>query len=149
MMYDQHTQSVIDQLLQENGLSATTRLFRESLLSTLQPTEEDGVFRLAANAAPVDTVVDAYGEGHIVEAERVGAGLAFAESASPNWQETMEMHTLRLEPGAPLDPHVEVEMTLGDVLAQGGRVYPIKSVVVERAWYCTLPAGSVLVRMVR
>jgi hypothetical protein len=56
-----------------------------------------------------------------VQADQVGPGLAFAESASPNWLETME-------------------------LEQGGRTYPAESVTVERAWYFTLPAGSIDVR---
>jgi hypothetical protein len=44
--------------------------------------------------------------------------------------------------------HVEVEIRLGDILEQGGLVYPVESVTVERAWYCTLPAGSIEVREV-
>ena len=34
---------------------------------------------------------------------------------------------------------VEVEVRLEDVLRQGGLVYPVESVSVERVWYCTLP----------
>jgi hypothetical protein len=39
--------------------------------------------------------------------------------------------------------NMEVEIRLGDLLAQGGRMYPVESVTVERAWYFTLPSGSV------
>ena len=44
--------------------------------------------------------------------------------------------------------HVEVEIRLSDILKQGGLVYPVESVTVERAWYCTLPEGSIEVRAV-
>ena len=44
--------------------------------------------------------------------------------------------------------HVEVEIRLADILRQGGLVYPVESVTVERAWFCTLPEGSVEVRAV-
>jgi hypothetical protein len=94
--------------------------------------------------------VDIYGQGHLVQAEQVGKGLAFAESALPAWQETMELRAIRSAGGAPkgLDT-VEVAVRLGDVLAQGGLLYPVESVTVERAWYCTLPAGWIEVREVR
>ena len=41
---------------------------------------------------------------------------------------------------------VEVEVRLADLLEQGGRMYPVESVTVERGWYFTLPAGSIDVR---
>jgi hypothetical protein len=41
---------------------------------------------------------------------------------------------------------VEVEVRLGDILRQGGLIYPVESVTVERVWYCTLPEGAVDVR---
>ena len=36
-----------------------------------------------------------------------------------------------------------VAVRLGDVLAQGGLIYPVESVITEKVWYCTLPAGSI------
>ena len=50
--------------------------------------------------------------------------------------------------GALPDPHVEVEVRLGDLLDQSAMVYPVESVTVERAWYCTMPERAVLVRIV-
>ena len=41
-----------------------------------------------------------------------------------------------------------VEIRLGDVLAQGGLVYPVESVVTEKTWFMTLPQGAVPVREV-
>jgi hypothetical protein len=42
---------------------------------------------------------------------------------------------------------MEVVVRLGDILDQGGLVYPVESVAIEKAWYCTL-LGSVNVRPV-
>jgi hypothetical protein len=141
----------LTQLLADHGLTPDTLLYRETMRASLVPADAPDRFRLAANATPSESVVDVYGQGYLVQAEQVGAGLAFAETARPNWQETMEMRTLlanrgRLEP-KPLDS-VEVSVRLGDVLQQGGRIYPVESVTVEKAWYCTLPSGGIEVREV-
>jgi hypothetical protein len=148
---DAAAQAALDKVLLENGFAGDTRLYREAARESLIPTGTPGVYRLPANATPSEAVVDVYGQGHLVQAEQVGSGLAFAQSASPNWQETMEMRALRegrdRPGGLPLD-RVEVEIRLRDVLSQGGLIYPVESVIVERAWYCTLPSGSVEVREV-
>lgn len=141
--------AVLDQLFADNGFTAETRLYREVLMETLTPTETAGVFRLAANAAPSESVLDVYGQGYLVQAEQIGPGLAFAQSARPDWQETMELRVLKA--GAATREHLaagrlEVAVRLGDVLDQGGLLYPVESVTVEKAWYCTLPSGSVTVR---
>ena len=39
-----------------------------------------------------------------------------------------------------------VSVRIGDVLEQGGRIYPVASVISEPTWYLTMPAGSVEVR---
>jgi hypothetical protein len=66
----------------------------------------------------VSQIIDVYeGPGYLVQAEQVGPGLAFAESASPNWQETMEMRTLRAgkaQRQAAAD-RIEVEVRLEDI----------------------------------
>lgn len=140
---DAATQAALDRLLRENRLSPERKLFREAMRDALTPTGTPGVYGLAANPHPSESVVDIYGAGHVVQAEQVGAGLAFAEAARPDWQETMEMRALKA--GRPSDK-VEVEVRLGDILSQGGLLYPVESVTVERAWYCTLPLNAVEVR---
>lgn len=149
---DESPRTVLLQLLAEHGLAADTRLYREAIRSALEPTRAPGIYRLPANPAPSESVIDVYGNGHLVQAEQVGAGLAFAESSRPNWQETMEMRVLRVnqqsEGQSPMD-RVEVEAVVIDILRQGGLLYPVESVTVERVWYCTLPAGSVDVREVK
>jgi hypothetical protein len=109
------------------------------------PTETPSVFRLAANPSPSESVIDVYGQGYLTQAEQVGPGLAFAQSSRPNWQETMEMRAIRQGKGASSD-RVEVCARLGDLLDQGGLIYPVESVSVERVWYFTLPGTSVTVQ---
>ena len=141
----------LDRLLEEHGLRGDTRLYREAMREALIPAGAAGVYRLSANPRPGEAVIDVYAQGHLVQAEQVGPGLAFAESPSPDWQETMEMRALKAGRGSlgvPAEDRVEVEVRLQDILSQGGLIYPVESVTVERAWYCTLPAGSVNVRAV-
>lgn len=147
---DEATQKALQKLLDEHRLFAETPLYREAMRETLIPTQTAGVFRLNANPAPAESVVDVYGKGYVVQAEQVGPGLAFAESDQPNWQETMEMRVLKATRTSKVKmaDHIEVEIRLADILQQGGLVYPVESVTVERAWYCTLPEGSIEVRAV-
>ncbi|MGQ0645970.1 MAG: hypothetical protein ACT4P7_00275 [Gemmatimonadaceae bacterium] len=147
---DETTQAILARILEQHNLAGTTRLYREAMRESLNPTASPGLYRLAANASPSESVIDVYGPGYVVQAERVGPGLAFAEAASPNWQETMELRALRAghDKAHAADDRVEVEVLLEDILNQGGLVYPVESVTVERAWYCTLPRGSVDVRAV-
>jgi len=149
---DEATQSILAKLLEENGLTEETRVFREAERGSLVSTGTSGRYQLAANAHPSESVIDLYGgPGYVVQAEAVGPGLAFAETPARNWQETMEMRTLRASEAARQSgsaEHVEVEVTVGDILRQGGLVYPVESVEVERVWYFTLPNGSVEVREV-
>ncbi|HEX9563309.1 MAG TPA: hypothetical protein VF981_05030 [Gemmatimonadaceae bacterium] len=149
---DAATQAALDKLLETHGLGPATLLYREAMRSALTPTGAPGLFRLAANPSPSESVIDVYGQGYLVQAEQVGPGLAFAESDSPNWQETMEMRALKAaadQRAAMAVEQIEVEVALLDILQQGGLIYPVESVTVERAWYCTLPAGTVTVREVR
>lgn len=144
-------QVVLSRLLEEHNLLAETRLFREAERTSLISSDSPGSYRLAANASPRESVIDVYGPGYVVQAEQVGPGLAFAESARPNWQETMELRALRAghdKPDAAAGDRVEVEVRLEDILRQGALMYPVASVTVERAWYFTLPQGSVDVRVV-
>jgi hypothetical protein len=142
------TENAILRVLAENGLTPETRLYREAVFRDLAPTGAADVFLLHAKTRPTESVVDVYGAGHIVQAEATGKGLAFAQTPTPNWQETMELRAMQGLTSAHPEARVEVEVVVADVLAQGGRLYPVESVTVEKAWYCTLPVGSVEVRIV-
>lgn len=134
---------VLSRLLAEHQLSPESLLYREVDRSALTATDTRGRHRIDANPAPSESVVDVYGPGYVVQAETVGAGLAFSQAPAHNWQETMELRALRSGGTGP----VLVEVRLGDLLQQGGLMYPVESVTVERAWYFTLPAGSVEVQV--
>jgi hypothetical protein len=148
MQRDEATQAVIARLLEEHNLDGDSRLYREAERASLTATATPGVYRLLANPRPSESVIDVYGPGYVVQAEQVGPGLAFAESASPDWQETMELRALQSGRGSLGADRVDVEVRLADLLQQGGSMYPVESVEVERAWYFTLPAGSIDVREV-
>lgn len=147
---DPTNEAVLTRLLEDNHLSDDSLLYREAERSALLATTTPGVYRLKANPRPGESVLDAYGQGYVVQAEQLGPGLAFVQSAAPNWQETMELRALRAgkTTAAASGDRVEVEVRLGDVLGQGGLMYPVESVTVERAWYFTLPQGSIEVREV-
>lgn len=148
-------QPILDKLLEEHGLTPDTPLYREAERDALTPAGEAGVCRIPANTKPSESVIDVYGQGYLVQAEQVGPGLAFPQTDLPNWQETVEMRALQARGGGSAggggqsaENCVDVQVRLGDILSQGGLIYPVESVAVERVWYCTLPSDSVEVREV-
>ena len=127
------TREKLSELLAENGLDPDSILYRETLTDFLEKTPRAGVFLLTANEDPSEAVVDVYGGGHVSLAAQIGAGLAFAESRDNQWQS---------------DERVTVAVRLGDVLDQGGLIYPVESVITEKVWYLTLPESKIVVRRV-
>jgi hypothetical protein len=119
------------ELLKSNGFTGDSRFFRHTLPEFLSPTDEPGVDRLSANDDPSESVVDVYAGDHITAAVHLGPGLSFTESADNEWSDSNR---------------VCVELRLQDVLDQGGRVYPVESIITSRTWYFTLPRGGVEVR---
>lgn len=140
MQRDEAAQAILSKLLTENGLTPESRLYREVERTALTPGSRKGTYRLSPNPGPSESVVDIYGPGYVVQAEQLGPGLAFAAEPSVNWQETVELRAIR---GMQEQANIEVEIRLGDLLAQGGGMYPVESVTVERAWYFTLPGGAI------
>jgi len=131
---DPETRRTLDELLQTDGLDRATRLYRSTRTEFLQPASAPGEFALSANPESPEAIVDLYRGGHIVVADQAGPGLAFAERADHQWHG---------------EDRMQVEVRLEDVLAQGGLVYPVESVVTEKVWYVTLPAGSIRAREAR
>ena len=86
---------VLERLMAEHGLTVDSRLYRETLRKSLERTGTPGIFSLAANAKPTESVIDVYGNGYTVQAEQAGPGLAFAETPRPDWQDTMELRVLQ------------------------------------------------------
>jgi hypothetical protein len=85
---------------------------------------------VTANPDPSEAVVNVYEGGHVAIAAQIGAGLAFTERRDNRWR---------------AEGRVTVAVRVGDVLDQGGMVYPVESVITEPVWYVTLPAGRVRV----
>lgn len=139
---DPEIQQILDRLLEVNGLAPDAWLYREVMRESLAPGVSPGHHRLRANPHPRDMVVDVYGTGRVVDAETVGPGLTFAMTWAHSWQETMELRVAFAAGDAPVDK-VGVRVRVADLLAQGGLLYPVHSVASERAWYCTLPEGTV------
>jgi hypothetical protein len=116
--------------MRSNGFSGESRFRRHTLPDYLSPTDDDGVFLVSANTDPSEAVTDVYTGGHGALAVNMGPGLAFTESTGEEWAS---------------DDRRIVEVRLQDVLDQGGRIYPVDSIITERIWYFTLPDGSVRV----
>ena len=124
-------QKKIEEILQSNGLTNETKLYRYTLPEFIEENEA-GELVLSANDDPSEAIVDVYEGGHGSLATHVGPGLAFAQSKENEWT---------------ADDRTAVEVRLQDVLEQGGRIYPVESVITERVWYFTLPSGSVRVKV--
>ena len=133
MSASEDAKTKIAALMEAHGFTGETRFYRYTLPEFLDPLEEAGTYRISANADPSEAVVDVYAGGHVCLAAQVGSGLAFAESADNDW----------MEPG-----RTGIEIRLQDALDQGGRIYPVESVITGRVWYLTLPEGGVRVREV-
>ncbi len=119
----------VEEVLRHHGLSRDSVLYRESL-ETFVERDDDGHETVTANADPSEAVVNVYEGGHVALAAQIGAGLAFNERRDNQWRE---------------EGRVTVAVRLGDVLDQGGMLYPVESVITEPVWYVTLPAGRVRV----
>ena len=123
--------ATIGEVMETNGFTGESRFYRYTLPEFLEPLQESGTFRISANPDPSEAVIDVYRGGHIGLAAQIGSGLAFAESAENDWEEA---------------GRTRVAIRLQDVLDQGGRIYPVESIITTRVWYFTLPEGGALVR---
>jgi len=120
--------------MRSNQLTAETRLYRCSLPEFVKPTSDPGVVEISANEDPSEAVTDVYGQGHVTLAVHLGAGLAFTESKDNDWRS---------------DTRCCLELRLGDVLEQGGLIYPVESITTDRVWYVTIPQGHIRVRVLK
>jgi hypothetical protein len=121
----------LDQLMSEHGLSGDTILYRATLPEFLSTDKATDTLRVTANDDSPEAVIDVYGDGHIWGAHQIGPGLAFTETQDNEWL---------------AEDRKNVCARLQDVLDQGGLVYPVESVITDKAWYVTLPSGTLSVR---
>ena len=125
--YDPETQAKLKALMGEHGLTGETLLYRETLPEFLSATAESGGHQISANDDAPEALLNVYGDGHVWNAHQIGPGLAFTESKDNEWSS---------------ENRKSICAKLQDVLDQGGLVYPVESVITDRAWYVTLPSGS-------
>ena len=121
----------ISKLMKAKGLDDKSVLYRYSLIEYLDKLE-DGSTIINANPSATEMVEDVYGSGHILMASSFGPGLSF--TIQPEEEFNSEEHTL-------------VSVKLGDVLEQGGKIYPDKSTYTLNAYYLTIPAGMIKVQL--
>ena len=115
--------------LQSTGLTEDTVLYRATLPEFIQ-SNEAGESMISANEDPSEAVANVYEQGHVYLARDVGPGLAFVETLDNEWK---------------TDDRKLVSIRVKDVLEQGGRIYPVESVITDRVWYATLPHGHIRV----
>ena len=125
------SETVLAELMREHGFTDQSRFYRQTLPEFLTSTDDPGVYRISANNDPSEAVINIYAGGHTWLAQQIGPGLAFVESRDNEWQSP---------------DRTGVEVCLRDVLDQGGLIYSVVSVITDRAWYFTLPRGSIEVR---
>ena len=130
---DPETQTRLEALLKEHGLSGETLLYRETLPEFLSAIAESGGLQVSANDDAAEALLNVYGDGHIWNAHQIGPGLALTETKDNEWSS---------------EDRKSICVRLQDVLEQGGLVYPVESVITDRAWYVTLPSGSLYVHEV-
>jgi hypothetical protein len=125
--------AALNELMDANGFTGASLFYRATLPEFLTPLDDAGAYSISANDDPSESVVDLYAQGHIVLAQQVGPGLAFAQCLDNQWRGS---------------DRKTVVVRVRDVLDQGGLIYPVESVITESVWYFTLPARSVEVKEV-
>ena len=133
MSHHPNVARILSETLEDHGLDVESILYRDTLEEFLTFDESAGELWLSANPDPSEAVVDVYGGGHGTVASQVGPGLSFAARPDNQWQH---------------EDRVTVSVRLGDVIDQGGLVYPVESVITEPVWYLTAPSGRMRVERV-
>jgi hypothetical protein len=121
----------LKQLLSENGFDENTILYRYTLPEFLEPID-DNRYKLSANPNATEVVEDLYDTGYSIAARELGKGLSCFIQKEPDYQ---------------LPEHTCVKIRLGDILSQGGLVYPDHSNFAEGSYFLTMPNGFVEVEL--
>ncbi len=122
---------ILDELMREKNLTPESKLYRYTSEKYL--TKVDGQLFLDAKEEPVDMVIDRYhGYYHAFLGKEIGQGLSFMKVREKEYER---------------DDRVCVELTLKDVLDQGGLVYSVSSLPAHiKGFFFTLPEGKVNVK---
>jgi hypothetical protein len=119
---------ILDTFMKENNLTPESKLVRYTSKTYLK--ELSGEYFLEAKKEPQDMVVDRYhGFWEVFLASEVGPGISFLTNREQEYERT---------------DRVCVEISLKDVLDQGGLIYNVTSLPAYlNAFFCTLPDGKV------
>ncbi len=130
----QEEREIMDDLLAENYLTAESVLYRYTSDEYLEKNSE-GEFVLHAKVEPIDMVVDRYhGSYHVYISREIGQGLSFMKKREKEYENPNR---------------ICVSVTVGDIIDQGGLIYPVSSLPAHiKAFFFTLPEGKVKVRIV-
>ena len=124
---------ILQQLMLEDNLNPDSEFYRYTKKSHINK-NKDGSLTITANSNPPEMIIDLYdGQGHIFRANSVGQGLSFTTKEEQDYR---------------TDETVSVKLKLKDILDQGGLIYKVISLPeYVKAYYFTIPAGSVKVQM--
>jgi hypothetical protein len=125
-------QEVLSKFMQDNNLTNESKFIRYSSRGYLK--EFNGDLYLEAKKEPLDMVVDRYhGFWEVFIASEIGPGISFLTNREQEYERT---------------DRVCVEISLKDVLDQGGLIYNVTSLPAYlNAFFCTLPEGRLKVKI--
>ena len=123
-------EQILTAFMKENNLTPESKLYRYTSKDYLK--ELDDQYYLEAKTSPIDMVVDRYhGFWEVFIASEVGYGISFLSNREEEYERS---------------DRICVELSLNDVLDQGGLVYSVTSLPAYiKAFFCTLPEGKVKV----
>lgn len=123
-------EQILKAFMQENNLTSDSKLVRYTSKKHLK--ELNGHLYLDAKKDPIEMVVDRYhGFWEVFIASEIGQGISFLSNREAEYDRS---------------DRVCVELTLKDVLDQGGLIYSVTSLPAYiKAFFCTLPEGKVRV----
>lgn len=121
----------LKELMNQHHFTEDTVLYRYTLPEFLTP-GEPGKYQLSANPNATEIVEDYYKSGHSIPGHDIGPGLSFFVQKEPEYA---------------LPEKKCVKVKLGDIIAQGGLIYPDYSTFSEGCFFLTMPSGSVEVEL--
>ena len=124
---------ILDTFMKENNLNPESKLVRYTSKTYLK--ELSGEYFLEAKKEPQEMIIDRYhGYWEVFLASGIGHGISLLSNKEEEYDRP---------------DRVCVEISLKDVLDQGGLVYKVTSLPAYiTAFFCTLPEGKVKVNIV-
>lgn len=121
----------LEELMRQHNFTEKTIMYRYTSPEFLTNTENNR-YRLSANPNATEIVVDLYESGHSIPGSEIGPGLAFFMNKETEYD---------------LPDKQCVKLELGNILEQGGLLYPDFSTFSEGCFFITMPNGYVDVEL--